>query len=116
MLRQVENSGCTIDFTDGRSRRFETVYPVLGSDSQSQLAMALGARVDDDGALIVDAKQQTSIDGRYASGDVVSALNQISVAMGHAAVAASAIHQRLPHNFREDEASQPETAPELPSP
>ena len=64
----------------------------------------------------MDAKQQTTVEGLYAIGDVVSALNQISVAMGHAAVAASAIHQRLPPNFREDESSQPETAPELPSP
>jgi thioredoxin reductase (NADPH) len=32
---------------------------------------------------------------------VVSALNQISVAMGHAAIAASALHGRLPSNWRE---------------
>ena len=40
--------------------------------------------------------------GLYAIGDVVSALNQISVAVGHAAIAATAIHNRLPRNFRED--------------
>ena len=47
---------------------------------------------------------------------MVSALNQISVAVGHAAIAASAIHNRLPHNFREDAASQADTAAELPAP
>ena len=81
--------------------RFDTVYPVLGGDAQSQLAANLGARLDDNRELIVDARQQTSVDGLYAIGDVVSALNQISVAVGHAAVAASDIHQRLPRNFRE---------------
>jgi thioredoxin reductase (NADPH) len=115
-LRYDGEGGCSIRFEGGESRRFDTVYPVLGGDAQSQLAIALGARVDDAGELIVDAKQQTSVDGLYAIGDVVSALNQISVAMGQAAIASSAIHQRLPHNFREDEASQPETAPELPAP
>ena len=78
--------------------------------------MGLGARVDDRGELIVDARQETTVEGLFAIGDVVSALNQISVAMGHAAIAASAIHQRLPPNLREDEASQPETAAELPTP
>jgi thioredoxin reductase (NADPH) len=31
----------------------------------------------------------------YAAGDVVSALNQISVATGHAAIAATDIHNQL---------------------
>jgi len=115
-LRCADGGGCAIRFEDGASLRFDTVYPVLGGDAQSDLAVGLGARVDEGGELIVDEKQQTTVDGLYAIGDVVSGLNQISVAMGQAAIAASAIHQRLPPNLREDEASQPETAPDLPSP
>ena len=87
--------------TDEGSHRFDTLYPVLGSDAQSQLATALGAAVDGNGELHVDAHMQTSVPGLYAIGDVVSALNQISVAMGHAAIAATAIHNRLPRNWRE---------------
>jgi thioredoxin reductase (NADPH) len=115
-LQHDPAGGCTIVFGGGDRRHFDTVYPVLGGDAQSQLAIALGARVDDGGGLIVDAKQQTTVDGLHAIGDVVSALNQISVAVGHAAIAATAIHRRLPRNFREDEETQPDTAPELPSP
>jgi thioredoxin reductase (NADPH) len=81
-------------------REYDTLYPVLGSDSQSQLAQALGAAVDEEGALRTDAHQQTSVDGLYAIGDVVSALNQIAVAVGHAAIAATAVHNRLPPNPR----------------
>ncbi len=115
--RYARVAACAVELDGAEaSRCFDTVYPVLGGDAQSQLAIALGARVDERASSIVDAKQQTTVDGLYAIGDVVSALNQISVAMGHAAIAASAIHQRLPPNFREDEASQPETALELPSP
>ena len=94
----------------------DTVYPVLGCTAQSSLATALGARVDDNGELQVDASQQTNVDGLYAIGDIVSALNQISVGVGHAAIAATAVHNRLPPNFREDPDSQPESAAELPSP
>jgi thioredoxin reductase (NADPH) len=97
---RCEADACVVE-TEAGTRRFDTLYPVLGSDAQSRLATELGAAVDDNGELIVDARMQTSVDGIYAVGDVVSALNQISVAMGHAAIAASALHRRLPPNWRE---------------
>ncbi|SNS87210.1 hypothetical protein SAMN06265795_10856 [Noviherbaspirillum humi] len=37
----------------------------------------------------------TSVPGLYAAGDVVSGLNQIAVATGQAAIAATAIHNSL---------------------
>jgi thioredoxin reductase (NADPH) len=92
---------CVVEFDHADALDFDTLYPVLGGDAQSGLALALGARVDDHRELIVDEQQQTSVSGLYAVGDIVSALNQISVAVGHAAIAATAIHNRLPHNFRE---------------
>ncbi|HVF64803.1 MAG TPA: NAD(P)/FAD-dependent oxidoreductase [Casimicrobiaceae bacterium] len=97
---------CVFALDDGSEARFDTVYPVLGSDAQSDLARKLGARLDDKGELVVDVRSQTSVDQLYAIGDVVSALNQISVAVGHAAIAATAIHNRLPKNFRENDVSE----------
>jgi thioredoxin reductase (NADPH) len=90
---------CQAYFADGRRLRLDTLYPVLGADTQSDLAAAMGATLDRDGALVVDDHLQTSVPGLYAIGDVVSALNQISVAVGHAAVAATAVHRRLPPNY-----------------
>ncbi|WP_166255009.1 NAD(P)/FAD-dependent oxidoreductase [Marinobacter salicampi] len=94
--------GTRCGFIDAnRERRdFETVYPVLGSRSQATLAIELGANADKEDKLTVTAGQMTSIDGLYAIGDVVSALSQISVAVGHAAVAATNIHNALPRNLR----------------
>jgi thioredoxin reductase (NADPH) len=91
--------GCHFRFDEGDAIDYDTVYPVLGGVAQSQLAARLGAACDGDGELIVDRHQQTSVDGLYAIGDVVSALNQIAVGVGHAAIAATAIHNRLPRNF-----------------
>ena len=115
---RLEHDGtcCVFHLEDDSVHRFDTVYPVLGCTAQSSLATALGARVDDNGELQVDASQQTNVDGLYAIGDIVSALNQISVGVGHAAIAATAVHNRLPPNFRDDPDSQPESAAELPSP
>jgi thioredoxin reductase (NADPH) len=97
-------AGCRIetdaDAAGSAPRTYDTLYPVLGGDAQSQLARTLGAAVDDEGALRTDAHQQTSVRGLYAIGDVVSALNQIAVAVGHAAIAATAVHNRLPPNPR----------------
>ena len=104
---------CIVDFVDG-TRRYDSLYPVLGGVAQSQLAAALGARLDDNRELVVDPDQQTSVDGLYAIGDLVSALNQISVAVGHAAIAATAIHHCLPRNFREDDQRPPPSPERLP--
>lgn len=86
---------------DGRRERFDALYPVLGSKSQSRLAVALGADCDENGELKVDAKLRSSVPGLYAIGDVVSAINQISVAFGHAAIAATAVHNALPPRPRQ---------------
>ncbi|QNI02779.1 NAD(P)/FAD-dependent oxidoreductase [Halomonas sp. SH5A2] len=91
---------CGFIDASGKRRLFDTIYPVLGSRSQASLAIVLGASVDKENKLVVNADQMTSIDGLYAIGDVVSALSQISVAVGHAAVAATAIHNVLPRNLR----------------
>ena len=111
-----DGHGCVVAFDDGSQDRYDSVYPVLGGIAQSQLAAQLGAQLDDNRELIVDDRQQTSIPGLYAIGDVVSALNQISVAVGHAAIAATAIHNSLPRNFRDDPDSQHAAAQALPAP
>jgi thioredoxin reductase (NADPH) len=95
---ELADGVCQAYFADGRRLRLETLYPVLGAEVQSGLAAALGARLDPEGALVVDDHLQTSVPGLYAIGDVVSALNQISVAVGHAAIAATTVHRRLPPN------------------
>ena len=93
-----DGTHCQVIDADGGAHAFDALYPVLGCHAQSELATAIGAAVDDNGELIVAKDQLTSVPGLYAIGDVVSAINQISVATGHAAIAATAIHNALPAN------------------
>jgi len=79
----------------GPSRTFDHLYLALGCEPQSALAVGCGAKRDKEGNLVVDLHQMTSVDGLYAAGDVVRGLNQIAVATGEAAIAATAIHNRL---------------------
>ena len=80
--------------------KLDALYPALGCTVRSELAKALGASCTENGNLLVDDHQRTSIEGLYAVGDVVTDLHQLSVAFGHAAIAATDIHNRLPSNLR----------------
>ncbi|WP_083219028.1 NAD(P)/FAD-dependent oxidoreductase [Bradyrhizobium icense] len=89
-----------VSLSDGTVEAFDVIYPVLGCEVRSELGRKLGARHNDTGCLEVDAHQRTNVPGLYSVGDAVSDLHQIAVATGHAAVAATDIHNSLPRNFR----------------
>lgn len=76
-------------------RRFDALYLAYGVSPRGELARGAGARAAEDGRLIVDEHQMTTTPGLYAAGDLVRGLNQISTAEGEAAIAATAIHNRL---------------------
>jgi thioredoxin reductase (NADPH) len=80
--------------TGGEEHHFDVLYSALGLKYRTDLAIALGAQHDSSGALVVDSHSQTTIKGLYAAGDIVRGLAQIVVGMGHAAVAATHIHNR----------------------
>ena len=86
--------------SDGSDEMFDVIYPVLGCDVRSELGKKMGAARNSLGFLEVDECQQTTVRGLYAVGDVVSDLHQITVGIGHAAIASTHIHNSLPRNFR----------------
>lgn len=91
---------CTYRPPGGDALELDTVYPYMGCDTSAGIAGAAGAELTDDGEIVVDAVQQTRLPGLYAIGDVVSGLNQISVAVGQAAIAATHAHNSLPFAAR----------------
>jgi thioredoxin reductase (NADPH) len=87
--------------TQGGDRyELDVLYPALGCLVRSELAIHLGAACTKDGNLFVDDHQRTTVEGLYAAGDVVTDLHQLSVAFGHAAIAATDIHNQLRANPR----------------
>lgn len=88
--------GCIyLETADGKSHEFDVIYCALGYQVRSGLAIDLGAACDEQACLVVSKHLETSIPGLYAAGDVVSGLDQLAVAAGQAAIAATAIHNRL---------------------
>ena len=93
--------GPTVKLTTnaGSTHAFDTLYPMIGCEPRIELLNGLNARGDSFNQLWVDERQQTSIPGIYAAGDVVHSLNQMAVGAAHAAIAATAIHNTLPKNY-----------------
>lgn len=79
----------------GEPQSFGVVYPALGTRQRTELAAMLGIQLDDAGAVDAHAPLGTAVPGLYCAGDIVDGLDQISVAMGHGAVAATRAHNWL---------------------
>jgi thioredoxin reductase (NADPH) len=94
------SNGVSVHLPNGQTLEFDVLYPAMGCQPHSALATRLGATADNVGCLTVDSKQQTTVEGLYAAGDVVSDLHQLVIAEAHGAVAATAIHNSLPLNLR----------------
>jgi thioredoxin reductase (NADPH) len=99
-VRQGTGNTIIIATQQGEIHEVDALYPALGCNVRSDLATGLGAASTENGNLEVDEHQRTTVDGLYAAGDVVTDLHQLSVAFGHAAIAATGIHNRLPSNPR----------------
>jgi thioredoxin reductase (NADPH) len=99
-LRQQTENTVSIATRQGHTHEVDALYPALGCAVRSDLATLLGASSTESGNLQVDDHQRTTVEGLYAAGDVVTDLHQLSVAFGHAAIAATDIHNKLPPNPR----------------
>jgi len=79
------------------------LFVEVGEIPNSRLAQNLGAELDQEGFILVDDRQRTSIHGVFAAGDVTShPVKQISTAVGQGAVAATEAycHVRQPYYLR----------------
>lgn len=91
----LRDNAIELQLASGERRRFDIVYPCLGSQPRTQLAKSLGAKLSGEGELLTDSHQATNVAGLYAVGDVLRGLDQVASACGQAAIAATAIHNRL---------------------
>lgn len=94
-VARTSDGGIAVTLRDGSEHRFDVMYAALGCVPHSQLAADVGAGLDDSGNIVVDAHCRTNVRGVYSAGDVVVGLDQLAVAVGHAAIAATAIHNDL---------------------
>jgi len=82
-------------FADGDKLSVQALFTTRGDIYLNKLAKALGARLDEEGQIEVDACMQTSVRGLYAAGCVTPANCQMIIAAGQGAIAAQAINRDL---------------------
>ncbi len=73
-------------------------FVAIGSDPSTSLVAHMNPKMDDDGTLIVDKRQETSVKGLYAAGDVTTNSNKFKQTIMSAAegcLAADSIHEDI---------------------
>lgn len=85
----------TVHLEGGETVEVDILYPALGCRPRAELGLALGLSAGEAGTLSPLSPFGGEVEGVFAAGDVVEGLDQISVAMGHGAVAATRLHNAL---------------------
>ncbi|TXT55922.1 MAG: Thioredoxin reductase [Candidatus Thorarchaeota archaeon] len=75
-----------------RELEVDGAFVALGSNPASDLVKPLGVEMNEKGEIYVNAHMATNVPGLFAAGDVVESMKQITVAVGHGAIAADSAY------------------------
>jgi len=87
-----------VKLKSGKSLKADGIFVAIWSDPNTALVEELSPKKDDEGCLIVDKRQETTIPGLYAAGDVTTNSNKFKQTIMSAAewcLAADSIHEDL---------------------
>lgn len=90
-----------IKLKSGKSLKADGIFVAVGSDPNTQLVAHMDLEKDDEGCLVVDARQQTTLKGLFAAGDVSTNSNKFKQTIMSAAewcLAADSIHEEILRN------------------
>src|SRR3954453_11523758 len=119
-----DHSKCQVrglSFADGREVKIDNIFTTRGDIFHTQLAEALGAKLDDEGQIEVDQCMRTSVPFLHAAGCITPANCQMIIAAGQGAAAAQAINRELferslqnhkLRRFRQEQLEQEQTEPQ----
>lgn len=82
----------------GKELKADGFFVAIGSDPSTKLVEHLDPKMDDEGCLVVDARQESSVKGLYAAGDVTTNSNKFKQTIMSAAegcLAADSIHEDI---------------------
>lgn len=87
-----------IKLKSGKTLKADGIFVAVGSDPNTQLVANMDLQKDDEGCLVVDARQETTVKGLFAAGDVSTNSNKFKQTIMSAAegcLAADSIHEDL---------------------
>lgn len=82
---------------NGQEEDYKTdgVFIAIGDDPSNEIAKELGIDLDEEGYIITDKRQATSVEHVYSAGDITGGVKQWVVACGEGAVAAISAYNDL---------------------
>lgn len=89
-----------VSLSGGRRLAVDGVFVEIGFDPANELAVQLGAGLDESGFIKIDEGSRTSVPGVYAAGDVTTGTNrmrQLVTAAAEGAIAAESLYEDLTH-------------------
>ncbi|MFN4129279.1 MAG: NAD(P)/FAD-dependent oxidoreductase, partial [Paracoccaceae bacterium] len=107
----LSGSEVIVSLQTGAFHRFDTLYVALGTTARVEVKVDPAVDLSSNGHIVVDERYRTNIDGAYGIGDVTEGLDQIAVAMGQGAIAATAIHNSLHRTTRGTQAQRHDPKP-----
>lgn len=82
-------------FADGVVRPYPHIFVALGAEPNTALARALGCALDEDGYVVTDEQQATSVPFVFAAGDCDGGHKQVTQALAEGELAALELVKRL---------------------
>jgi thioredoxin reductase (NADPH) len=95
MVEHDEGHLRTLTFEQGDSLKLDAAFTTRGDVYHNDLAEHVGASIDTEEEIIVDACLRTNVAGLYAAGCVTAANCQMIIAAGQGAIAGQAINRNL---------------------
>lgn len=95
MVEHDEGHLRDLTFEQGDPMELDAAFTTRGDVYHTALAEDVGASIDTEGEIIVDAGLETSVPGLYAAGCVTAANCQMIIAAGQGAIAGQAINRDL---------------------
>lgn len=86
---------------DGSELEVTGIFVAIGNEPNTQIIDSMNPEKDETGYLVVDKRQETSIKGLYAAGDITTASNKFQQTIMSAAegcLAAHSVHEDILQN------------------
>ncbi len=94
-LEHTEGQLESIEFVRGEPTKVDAIFTTRGDVPHSTLVTGVGASLDNEGQIVVDACLRTTVPGLYAAGCVTAANCQMIIAAGQGAIGGQAINRDL---------------------
>ncbi|MDD2487528.1 MAG: FAD-dependent oxidoreductase [Candidatus Gracilibacteria bacterium] len=82
----------------GKTLKVDGIFVAIGNEPETSVFDSLGIELDESGYIIVDPRQETSVKGVYAAGDITTNSNkfqQTLISSAEGALAANSIHEDM---------------------